>query len=326
MTYDFAIYVDFGKNIGFGHFFRCYSLLQELSLRGKTVILLLKNDNFDFVKNFDYLVINSKNPISAIKNLSHQFKNLIIDLYDEIENYDKELSQICPTIILDDLGNKKLTSHILINGSIVNEYHKYSLNAEFTTLLVGPKFMIIRSEFIDERKKVSISQKQIEKILISFGGSDGHGLTEKILLLLVENNFHLTVVIGPGNSSEQLLFELSQKYPNVIIKKNVIDMASLFAKQDLVISSAGVSSYELASLGIPTIFVPAVPHQFPTAYYMEQNGFGKIFEILKDKPIQLLTLINELNDYDLRKKMFDSGRKIVDGKGVIRVVDSLMKL
>ena len=85
------------------------------------------------------------------------------------------------------------------------------------------------------------------------------------------------------------------------------------------ISTPGITSYELACLGIPTIFIPINKEQKILSNEFQKKGFGMSFEFFGNNFPELERKIIVLNNYKKRLKMFQSGRKIVDGKGVFRI-------
>ena len=333
MKYDFGIRVDLGGKTGSGHFYRCLSIATELKNLGKKVIFLVKSEK-DFLAhigdlNFSYTVLSGKTDdeeINNCKKIISQIKNLIIDLQSKNELYDKIFHGICKIAIIDDLGGIKVYSDLLFNGHIVKKFHNYDLATIKTKTFLGSKYMPIRKEFLVEKDNVVVSKRPIKNILISFGGSDDLNLTSKLIEKFADKKYNLTIVIGPTITNKNIIKELSEKQSNIHLKNSVQNMASLLVKQDLVISSAGITTYELACLGIPTILIPINSYQYITADEMMSNGFGINFGFWDNDFQRLQAIINKLDDYGKRKKMSDCGRKIVDGKGVLRVVEKLIEL
>jgi len=332
MKYDFGIRVDLGGRVGSGHFYRCLSIATELKNLGKKVIFLVKSEK-DFLAhigdlNFSYIVLSGKTTneeINNCKKIINQIKNLIIDLQSKNELYGKIFHGICKIAIIDDVGGIKVYSDLLFNGHIVKKFHDYDLVTKTKTFL-GSKYMPIRKEFLMEKDNVIISKGPINNILISFGGSDDLNLTSKLIEKFADKKYNLTIVIGPTVINKNIIKELSEKYSNIHIKNSILNMASLMVKQDLAISSAGITSYELAYLGIPTILIPIDSFQSITANEMMSNGFGINYGFWDDNFQRLQAIINELDEYEKRKIMFDCGRKIIDGKGVLRIIEKLLEL
>lgn len=333
VKYDFGIRVDMGKKIGSGHFYRCLSLAEEICKQGKKVIFIVKNkDEFLYHignKKIPFITIESENirdEIKSCKNILGSIKNLIIDLPMHNELYGESFYGICKTAIIDDLGNMKVFSNYLFNGSIVDSYHNYKKINKKSQICVGPKYMILRREFLDKRKEYSVSKREIKNILLTFGGSDESDLAKRFIHFFGKKNYQITAVIGPSFKKNDMLIDYANKFDNVKIKTSVKNMASLFIKQDLVISSSGITSYELACLGVPSILIPVDKHQLPTALSMENNGCAVNYGYWDDDFTRIEKIISILDNYENRKKIYQLGRKIIDGKGCLRVVKNLLNI
>lgn len=332
IEYDYGIRVNLGGEIGSGHFYRCLAIANELTNHNKKVVFLIKNEE-EFIshigtKNYPYIVIEGntqQNELINCKERLSKIKNLIIDVETQNQVYSKYFQKLCNTAIIDDLGGIMVYSEILFNGHMVKKFHCYEKADKNTKIFLGPNFMPLRDEFLQERKKVTISKKPIERILISFGGSDDFDLTSKIARFFINKNYEITFVLGPSYKKKRTFQEWAEKYSNFHIKNSVKNMANLFTKHDLVISSAGITTYELACLGIPSIFIPMNSDQGLTAKEMMKFGFGIDYGACDNEFTKLDIMINEF-DYQKREKMFEAGRKIVDGKGSIRISENLRKL
>lgn len=327
--YDFGFRLDLGKGIGSGHFFRCHSIAQELLKHGHKVIFIVNNGGElkkHLTNPFPFYVLKNDSELKKIKQCKTYLENinhLIVDLPFKNELYSKHFKNFTNVTIIDDLGNKKFFSKYLFNGSIVKSFHNYDIQFNNPYVFLGPKYMIIRKEFLKQRKKFSISNSPIKKILLTFGGSDSENLAEKILPFFFKKNFYVTIILGPSYTRFNKLLKISQRYDNILILYNTANLAEIFSKQDLVISSSGITAYELSHVGIPTIFIPSELHEIKTANALVENGFGLNFGKWNGNFKKLEDMIYALNDYKTRKKMFYSGRKLVDGKGLSRIVKTL---
>ena len=113
---------------------------------------------------------------------------------------------------------------------------------------------------------------------------------------------------------------------NFKIVHNEKNISHQFSEQDLVISSSGITAYELACLGIPSILIPVDEYQIKTSSEMEKMGFGINYGYWDNNFSKLDKLISFISDYSVRKKMYLSGRKLVDGKGLTRALEKIYEL
>lgn len=89
------------------------------------------------------------------------------------------------------------------------------------------------------------------QLLLTFGGTDPAGLTQKALWALNAIRFAspVTVVLGLGSSDPEVG---NLSFP-VEIHRNVTNMALLMSRHRLAISSMGRTVFELAATAVPTL-------------------------------------------------------------------------
>lgn len=327
---DFGIRVEMDEKTGSGHFFRCLALAEELKKRKKSVVFLisdLKKFQYHVKKHFPYFLLKGKTENKKILECNDLMKNIntvIIDLPRKQDDYGEKLKDH-NVVIVDDIGKLKIFSNFLINGSLVKKFHNYKSENKNTKFLLGPKYMMIRKEFKNARKKIKINNKSIRKVLITFGGSDEKNITSKILPFLLKKDVKISVILGPSYKHKHDIYKVTKNESRVKLYENPKNLASIFSKQDLVISSSGITIYELASLGIPTIMIPANNAQEQTAKEMKRKGFGVILNSKKINDDNFNQVYSKIEDFRHRKNMYKIGRKNVDGKGIERISTILIK-
>ena len=332
MQFDFGFRFNIGNEVGSGHFFRCLSIAEKL-IEKKLNIIFIVNDKDQIESHLKnkkislYILqeIDEEKRIVECKNVIKNISKLIIDLPFHNELYSNGLKNYCKTIVIDDIGNKKIYSDILINGSIVNDFHKYSINKKITNYFSGSKYIILRSQFIKIRKEIKLKLK-IQKILLIFGGSDDDDITRKILPYFFDKKYDVSVVLGPSYKFQQELEDEISKKEFIKIITNEENIAKLFAKHDLVISSAGITAYELSCLGIPSIFIPMDEYQAKTSSNFEEAGFGINYGFWDNDFNKLEKIISVVLDYSIRQKMYFSGRELVDGNGLNKILKKILTL
>ena len=322
-NYDIGFRVDMGDEIGSGHFFRCLALAKELIKRKRKIIFITKSKNIKnhVKKNMPFIILKGKNRSEQLKECKKNLKKVkfwIFDLPNENETYSFQFRKY-NSAIMDDLGNIDSYSNFVFNGGIVKKFQKYNKNNK-TKLFLDPKFMILREEFYNNKNKVRIIKNPIKKILLTFGGNDDLNLTLTVLQKINLKKYSITTILGPTYKHLKKIEEIQKTNKNIKILTNVKDPSKIFLKQDLVISTPGITSYELSCLGIPTVWISTKKEQNMLANEFQKKGFGNNLGLLKDD-LELDKKINSLKDYKKRQKMFQIGRKTIDGKGVFRVAE-----
>jgi spore coat polysaccharide biosynthesis predicted glycosyltransferase SpsG len=140
----------------------------------------------------------------------------------------------------------------------------------------------------------------------------------KIILGKIDNKIYksyLRKIESKKNRDNIEIFIFPENYHEII------------SNADIAVSTGGLSIFEFSAYGIPTIGIPQYEHQLRTIESLE--GYG--ISILGSKGMELsnekfLDAINSLiSDNTLRKSMAFNAHNRIDGKGVHRVRDLLVK-
>lgn len=197
------------------------------------------------------------------------------------------------------------------------------------TLKNSQKYIFLRPEFQEYNRQEKIIPGRAANILISQGGADTYGVIPELIKLLdpIPADIAIHPVIGPSFEHwPELEAALSASSRRFNILQNVDDMASLMNYCDLAITSAGITLYELAAVGVPSLVVTQEYKELETAARFDSYGFivnHGLWEEL-DRGKLLHDLIDLIHSAPRRKKMSESARMAVDGRGINRVTDLLM--
>jgi len=321
--YEIGIRVDMGDNVGSGHFFRCLALANEFIKRKRKVVFITNSKSIKnhIKENIPIFILKGKNEseqLEECKKLSKKIKFWIFDLPKGNKRYSFHLRKH-DSAIIDDLGGIMVHSTFLFNGGIVKKFQKYIHSKNRAQFFFGPKYMILRESFYKNRTFTKISKNPIRKILLTFGGNDDTDLTSTVLSSINTQKYHITVLLGPTYKFIKKIEKISKANKNIKIISNDKDTSKLFQKFDLVITTPGITIYELACLGIPTISIPINKNQDLVAKSLQRMNYGMNYGFWRNDISRLEKMIDSVNDYKIRRIMKSSGQKVVDGKGVLRV-------
>ena len=326
--------VDGGRiwGVSFGHLYRCLALAKELRRWTKADIVFMVKKTEEAVKivetnGFRVLKIPSRiDDSEEIDFINKTWWDIVI--FDLIDLEKKRLEKLKAggVVVIDDTGNKEISADLVINGSIVKEFHKYIPVKRNTKFYLGPKYCILGEEF-DRLPSLEIAP-EVTSVLISMGGSDLSGLTVKVMEALVENALVpvIHVILGVGFREEKKINKIIEKASasKIFLHKNVPNMAQMMRQADIGITAGGRTAYELAASGVPGIIIPSSFHEVKVAETFGVKGiFLPLSQWDKEKFIELLKKL--INNYHLRKKMSEEGQKLVDSEGRRRVRDILLK-
>jgi len=317
---------------GFGHLSRCLVLSKSLQNFFEIEFLINKNPNAINKlrkKNIKFTIIpkkfNFRNEHKFIQNIliSNKIDLIIFDMREYSDYLIKNLYSNVKSISLDDAWSNKAYADLIFNVTNIPEYHKYEIKNLKSKLFLGTKYYLAEENFLKNQIRYSdIKSKKKYRVTISLGGSDPSNFSFKVLKSLQNfKNISITVIFG---SFFKPNLEL-----NDYLKKNkicvVYDSPNIwksFRTSDIVISNGGNTLFELAIMHIPTITIAMHKHQIPYCNSFQSLGFGIYIGYWKN--ISLSKVQNSLNllinNVSLRRKMFSNSKKIIDGKGLSRVI------
>ena len=333
MKKNIAIRCISEKSKGFGNFSRSLTLSKNLKKKGFKVDFIINSNEYleSSLKKekFDYIIIpkkiNYKNEDSFLfkKYFEKKYKIIILDMREYGEQLSKKLSKHIPIVLIDDAFSKNVYSDIIINGSINKKFHNYIIKNNKNKKYLGANFFMANNNFLKNRKKqIEIKKKNKYKIIISIGGSDPNHLTMYILKSIVMiSNIKIIIIVGPFFKDTKKIINICKNYKNVEVKDSSIKIWNEFKKADVVISKSGITLYELAIMGIPTMCISSFKHEEPSAKEFMKKKFLinlGMQENVNENQIKC-ELLKILKNIKKRKIMSTQGKKIVDGKGLERV-------
>ena len=230
-------------------------------------------------------------------------------------------------LVLDDYGHADFYhADWVLNQNISAREELYAKRSPDTKLLLGPKFAMLRKEFLAykgwQRKIAPVAKK----ILVTLGGSDPDNVTLKVIQALIDLDLHAKVVIGGSNPHLREIenFLHSQKDSTALIEVivNATNMPELMAWADVAIAAAGSTCWELAFMGLPSIFVILAENQVSIASRLEAEGFGVCLGngvgLKKDKLAE--AIFTHAKNENFLQTVAKQGRQMIDGYGAQRMV------
>lgn len=243
------IRTDASVEIGSGHVMRCLTIAQLLLERGHQVSFLMKpllGNLIDFVRAKGFSVVDSISKVDLC----------IIDHYEVDVTWEKEARFFAKKIVvIDDLANRTHDCDVLLDQNVVPHYQsRYDdLVPEHCVKLLGPNYLMMREEFIEERKKLRIRTGTVNRILIFMGGTDPTHETMKVLNAIQQYNIfkHVDVVIGSGNPQKEEIQSICMK-EGFYFHCQIEYIASLMGQADFSIGAGGSATWERCFVGLPS--------------------------------------------------------------------------
>jgi len=236
-------------------------------------------------------------------------------------------------LVVDDYGHADFYhADWVLNQNISAREELYDKRSPDTKLLLGPKFAMLRKEFLAykgwQRKIAPVAKK----ILVTLGGSDPDNVTLKVIQAMIDLDLHAKVVIGGSNPHLREIenFIQSQNNSTALIEVivNATNMPELMAWADVAVAAAGSTCWELAFMGLPSMFVILAENQVEIAMQLDAEGFGICLGNgvgLKNEKLAQAISTHARNENFLQT-VSELARKMVDGLGAQRIVSQMQEL
>lgn len=324
--------VDASPSIGFGHLSRCLAVAAGLEARGWSVDFVTRKPSADKVRDAGFGIRLLENEISVssddecglVASLARSLgaRLIVVDHYEIDGAYHAALRATGATlVVIDDLGRPGLGADILVNQNIYASEGLYP-GANGCRLLLGPRFALLRPEFLASRGGVSSERPSVPTVLVTLGGGETSAMARVAVegLSRLGDGIGIVVVLGPGAADAGRLDSAAGGRLRVV--RDPTDMAALMQRCDLAICGGGGTCLELACLGVPALVIVMADNQRRNVEGLAAAGITvSLGEHAAVTPAAVETAVARLlHDADRRRRMADRGQALVDGRGVERVV------
>ena len=324
--------VDGGAQMGMGHVYRSLAIADALRAASRAdIAFLMRADQTEgllMVSRHGYPVrVAAGRTIEADLDHIRDFAPAILinDLPTLETDYLTALSHIGATTVnlLDALADLETTeTYAQVIVSVMNQDRETPEG-----FYGGPAFAMLRDQFHGRTKEV---RDEPRMVLLTFGGSDPQGLTLKTARALqgLPAAINVVAIAGPAFSYrrefEALERTLARRVP--LIQEATGHMADLMLDADIVLSSGGMTVYEIAALGTPGIVLAQNlredqrMREFAHRGTVEYLGLGtEVDERTIEKAVRSL-----LENPGRRREMSARGRDLVDGLGAHRTAEVIL--
>ncbi len=271
----------------------------------------------------------------------------LIDSYEVDSVFVAELQRI----LRDQKNGKYLlacmddTMEVIYPADVVINYNLYSVDWDYprhyqeypdTKFFLGSNYAPLREQFQKAAVRKNEEIKEVQNVLFMSGGADPCHMTDAFLNRWIAENlaFKLTLLCGKFQPDMEQIKEKAGEH-SITVLQNVSDMVSVLSGQDLVISAAGSSLYELCALGIPAITYTTADNQhFAAKAFSEKTGMVHGGNYEKEPEKTLDTIFSALRTYsedvcrqDALGKLQQLSQKmhrICDGQGALHLAKALI--
>lgn len=255
---------DGGKDVGFGHLKRCLSLAHEFkfyhnaqvffAIRGdESAIELARNEGYEILSNLSSPKLKLHNSLISIKPDA-----IFFDVRDQTTRSEidaiKELG--IKIVVLDDSNDRRLSADYVFYPP-VPQVKKLDWSEFRGKKYVGWEWVFLSKDFYSI-EMLPNSKKDFKKnrLLITMGGVDPLDLSYQILSLLKAVKFKEDIILVLGSGYQgRVNEEVLNGCENVKLFRAPKSMREIMHHTNFAISAFGVTAYELASMGIPSLLI-----------------------------------------------------------------------
>lgn len=342
-----AIRVDSAAMIGSGHLMRCLTLAERLKKTGADILFICRNfpgdmnelivkknfivhvlpfDSYPFVDSVDNFIAALKGDIVTDLKYTQDvlmqyglFDWVVVDHYALDKDWEQGIRKYTGKIwVIDDLANRFHDCDVLLDQNYQfgqNERYK-GLVPQNCKILLGPKYLLLREEFLKNSHHKRIRTGTVERIQIFFGGSDPTGETLKALkavTLLNRPDIHVDVIVGQANPKKEEVQAYCSKLANVTYYCQVDNMAELMVEADLAIGAGGSATWERCFVGLPALSIVIADNQRTENEEFEATGAFINLGWHEDITVNHLadSIRRVIEQPDILKDMSNKAKKIV---------------
>jgi spore coat polysaccharide biosynthesis predicted glycosyltransferase SpsG len=222
---------------------------------------------------------------------------------------------------------RRMDAHLIVHP-YVQRPDAVAPDLNGSRLLQGEAYALFRREFLEAARRPKMIAPEARRVLISIGGGDECHLTAKALealVLLPRQALEARVVIGPGYAPS-----LRQEVDAALLRlggaaeklESPASLAEPMAWADLAVIGDGLTKYEAALTGTPSVTLSGSPAQAAMGTLFAAAGSTvHLAGALAMSAAEIAAEVGALlADAGRRREMSRRGQALVDGKGLERIL------
>ena len=327
---------DASPTIGLGHLVRCLALADELREKhGVAVSFAMRASPLasEMVQRRSYPAFQT--PDGAVFDQEAWLRDcivksgaqtLVVDVRDDLSQatLNALAGKGTTIVVLDDLSDRRWAADLAFYPP-VPQVRKVDWSGFRGRLCVGWEWIVLRAQFAES---IPPCYNAKCSLLIAMGGSDPAGLTLKAVRAVdrLDGDFESVIIVGAGFCHRQSLEDLlGQTRRRFTVREDVSEMSAAMAHADLAVCSFGMTSYELAAMGVPAVCVCLTEDHAQSASALVAAGMAISLGINDhDTETRLAAAVEGLLvDKNARAQMSARAREHVDGRGAKRIAEML---
>ena len=326
------ILTEAGEGIGFGHLTRTLALGQALRDLGEQVTMLIQWEGpvLAAVLEGKPWALNEpwRDDILAACH-RHAATVVIIDSYRlAAGGYAAVASAGLRLVAIDDYYRLPYPADLVVNPNVFGEVQRYLPAAR--AAVSGITHVIVREPF-REAAGTFQARPELQRVLVTLGGSDVHGLGSKLCAALAAQGFEIDWIAA--DAADTVAADAADTdLPATVHRhgpQSATGMRDLILRNDLVVCGGGQTLHELACLGAPCVALELGDDQQGNLTCYEELSFINAARLHWSAPGLIARLLDEvatLRPLSARATRGQTGHTLVDGQGVHRLARQILAL
>jgi spore coat polysaccharide biosynthesis predicted glycosyltransferase SpsG len=215
----------------------------------------------------------------------------------------------------------------VLNQNLSATEGMYAHRADHTQLLLGPRYALLRPEFLARGQARPAPAARANRVLVTLGGADPVNATARVaaaLALSPDPALDARILIGPSNPRAD---ELQAAYADSRLRflRGSDDMPALMAWAELAVAAAGSTTYELCYLGVPSLLMVLADNQREVCEAAARHGAALSLGWHDALTVpELAARIEALRvDGSARQALSRTAQSVVDGHGAERILAAM---
>ncbi|MBI5827510.1 MAG: hypothetical protein HZB22_07285 [Deltaproteobacteria bacterium] len=314
-----AFWSEGGSAIGMGHVARSLNIALAVIGRGMSARFLVNDDAAVRGRIEDFGVayrICGSHLAAALETTDGV---VVIDTKRDIREDVRGLKDRGrKVVVIDNLCAVDIADKTIIPSAVA-----YGLPPN-DKILAGKEYVIIGEGFrrVREERRRPVYGLPL-KVLVTMGGADPFGLTEKVVAAIAGmEGIEATVVLGPAKRITPELDGLKINKPGWMeFVHGVKDMATLMSTVHIAFTAIGTTVYELAYMGVPTVLIANYAEDRETLSALGSTGAFVSLGVGIDVSGEMIRGAVESfkNNGERYASMSGRASALIDGNGASRV-------
>ncbi|MGH7428373.1 MAG: UDP-2,4-diacetamido-2,4,6-trideoxy-beta-L-altropyranose hydrolase [Candidatus Methylomirabilaceae bacterium] len=331
--------VDAGESLGFGHAMRCLALAQAWRDRGGDAVFVMaetapemesriRAEGCELTRVTVVTGTTEDATVTARRAAETRASWVVLDGYGFGARYLRDIRAAGNRVlVIDDAGRVGAwDADLIVDQNLGVTEEVYRGRDPDSRLLLGPRFVMLRREFLEWQEWRRSIPPVARTVLITFGGGEAADLTLQAVRALAgtdDGPREATVVVGGSPAvRESVRRAIDEAGLAARVEHDANDMPALMAWADVGLTAAGSTVWEAAFMGLPSLLVVRASNQHPIAQALGRAGVAALAGTAEAASPSVLagSLTALARDPERRGEMARRGRELVDGDGAARVV------